>query len=635
MRKTQQAIVVCILLCEAFGVAFSARAQEPKTQAPAATAPQKIVKEGIQVEFDIAPATLKPQAGLMEEQDALVRFRITDANSKTPVAGVKPMVWLTQREGAATDAKACHGKIQSYLGGSLRARPDVDLNSYYVLALNHEANISVIDPLLGFGGSKLITLIRLKSPGEDWVITKDQRRLFVSMPAVDKVAVVDLDTWKVVTDVETGPKPKRLALQPDEKYLWVTTESGVTVIDTTTMQAKSHIPTGPGPHHVSLNYDNRFAYVTNSAAGTLSAIDIRKLAKAGEIKIGTAASAVSFSPLSKAAYVSDEATGQIVVVDGSARQVRSRIVVKPGVGRVYFAPGGRYGFAPNPVAGVVHVLDVATNQLLHTVSVGQQPDQIAFTNDFAYVRSAQAVEVTMLRLRTIGKELDIVKFPGGQRPPADSATKSSAAAAIFPAPEGNAVLVANTADRQIYYYTEGMAAPMGNFQNYRRDPRAVLIADRSLRETRTGIYETVTRLHAAGTYDVAFLLDTPRIAHCFEAQAVANPAVKRDRALPLRIEYLVTDKQVTVGKDHVLRFKIFDALTNKPKDGLKDVHVLTFLAPGIWQKRDFARGVGEGIYELRINLPESGVYLVFVESRSQGVTFRALPHLTLHAAKAG
>jgi DNA-binding beta-propeller fold protein YncE len=625
MRKTQLAIIVCILLCQALGNSRTARAQEP----------QKIVKEGVQVEFQIAPASEKSQ--LMEEQDALVRFRITDVNSKTPIAGVRPLAWLTQREGAMTDSQACHEKIQSYLGGTLRSRPDIDLNSYYLLVLNQEPNISVIDPLLGFGGSKLITLIDLLGAGQDWVMTKSQRRLFVSMPDVDKVAVVDTDTWKVMNNVDTGAKPMRLSLQPDEKYLWVTTENGVAAVDTTTLKTKGQVITGPGPHDLAVSTDNRFVYITSNilggTAGTLTAIDVRKLAKSREIKIGASASAVSFSPLGKTVYASDEVTGEIVVVNPQTGRVLNRIVVKPGVGRVYFAPDGRYGFTPNHIKGEIYIFDAATNQLLHTIPIAAGSDQIAFTREFAYVRSANTADVTMLRLSTIGNKPEIVKFPGGQRPPSDSSTPSSAAMAIVPGPEGNSMLVANIADRQIYYYTEGMAAPMGNFQNYRRDPRAVLVADRSLRETTTGVYETVTRLHQAGTYDVAFLLDTPRIAHCFEAKAAENPTVKHGRPLSLRIEYLASDTRVTVGEDYLLRFKLFDTVTNKPKDGLKDIHVLTFLAPGIWQKREFARGVGEGIYELRINLPESGVYLVFVESQSQGVPFRALPHLTLHAAK--
>ena len=98
--------------------------------------------------------------------------------------------------------------------GSLRSRPDVDLNTFYLLALNEQANISVIDPLLGFGGSKLLAMILLKSPGDDWVLTSDRMKLFVSMPLVNHVAVVDTNTWKVFADVPTGVRPTRVALQP-------------------------------------------------------------------------------------------------------------------------------------------------------------------------------------------------------------------------------------------------------------------------------------------------------------------------------------------------------------------------------------------------------------------------------------
>ena len=38
-----------------------------------------------------------------------------------------------------------------------------------------------------------------------------------------------------------------------------------------------------------------------------------------------------------------------------------------------------------------------------------------------------------------------------------------------------------------------MAAPMGHFQNYGKQPRAVLVVVRSLREVRPGVYETTAR----------------------------------------------------------------------------------------------------------------------------------------------
>ena len=112
-------------------------------------------------------------------------------------------------------------KIQQFLQPSFSKRPTVDLNSYFVLALNHEPNISVIDPLSGFGGSKLYTLIPLSSSGEDWVMSADKKRLYVSMPLVNQVAVIDLLTWKLIANIDAGMKPTRVALQHDGRYLWV------------------------------------------------------------------------------------------------------------------------------------------------------------------------------------------------------------------------------------------------------------------------------------------------------------------------------------------------------------------------------------------------------------------------------
>ncbi len=113
------------------------------------------------------------------------------------------------------------------------------------------------------------------------------------------------------------------------------------------------------------------------------------------------------------------------------------------------------------------------------------------------------------------------------------------------------------------------------------------------------------------------------------AEAKPNPDVPREKQIAIKVEYLNKDQQLPVGENYKLRFKVIDTTTLKAKSDLKDVRVLTLLSSGTWQKRDFARSVGEGVYELDIKVPQSGLYLVFIESRSQGVTFRQLPYLTL------
>ena len=618
--------------------AIASLAQElPKTgkkdQPP--TSSQKVVEQGIAVEFTLdphSPKATRPKAA----EDAEIKFKITDTTTGTPVKGVNLSAWISLRaEEKAPDATQCREKIQSYLTGSMRARPDVDLNSYYILALNKSADISVIDPLLGFGGSKLLTLVMMKSTGEDWVLTNDREKLFVTLPLINQVAVIDTRSWKVTTYIDTGVKPTRITLQPDQKYVWVSHEggqpaaSGVTVIDTGTLKVAAQFPTGAGRHDIVISGDNRLAFVSNRDNKTVSIIDVQKLTKINDIKAGPDPVSLALSELSKAVYAVNESDGTIAVMDLRG-QILTRIKAKPGSRLIRFAPGGRYGFVLNSNESTVSIFDAASNRMLHEVKVGKAPDQIIFSETFAFIRSLETESVKMIRLAAIGTEIDITEFPGGQGIPGQGSAPVQADSIVL-APEGNSVILANPVDKTLYYYQEGMAAPMGNFQNYRREPLAVLVVDRSLRETAPGVYSTEIKLPASGRYDVAFLTDSPRIAHCFEATADPNPLLKETPATALRIEHQSAGMQLQVGQDFSLRFKLIETRTNQPKDDLKDVRVLTFLAPGTWQRRDIAKPLGNGMYEINLNVPETGVYMVFVESSSMGVRYRDMPALTLHA----
>jgi YVTN family beta-propeller protein len=608
------------------------------------TFPQKFSREGLEVEINVEPlAEGKP---LMEDTDAVVTFRVTDAATHNPVSNLRPAAWVDRKEpNASTDLKTCREKIQAFVQSSMSARPEIDLNSYYVLALNQEPNISVIDPLGGFGASKLLTLVFLKSAGEDWALSPDLKRLYVSMPDINQVAVVDTSTWKVATNIDTGIKPVRVRLQHDGKYLWVGTDganaaqqSGVAVIDTATLKVVAQIPTGAGHHELDFANDDRYAFVTNQRDGTLSVVSVARLAKLKDIRTGTSPVGVAFSPTGRAAYVVHEGDGSVVAVSAVRQEIIARIATKPGASVLRFEPGAsRYGFVVNRKESVVQIFDAATNRLMHTVPVGKTPDQINFTKTFAYVRALGEEQVTMINLTQIGRpsiEQSVNRFPGGQQAPQLSPSAPASADSLVPAPEGNSVLVANAADRMIYYYQEGMAAPMGSFQNYRRDPRALLVWDASLREAAPGVYRTNMRLSGQGSYDVAFLLDQPRIYNCFELAVAENPAVQKRRQLSIKIEPLSKDATFPVKQSVQFRFKVTDTETGKPRADLRDVGVLVFLAPGIWQERQWARSVGEGVYEVSFTPPQEGAYYIFFQCPSLGIGFNKLPHLILQGTKA-
>src|SRR5262249_56098801 len=96
----------------------------------------------------------------------------------------------------------------------------------------------------------MVTLLGLNSPGEDWVMGRDGRSLFVALVASNEIAVIDTATWKVATNIQVGRNPVRLALQSDGRYLWVGHDGGVSVIDAERRAVVQDITTGAGRHHV-------------------------------------------------------------------------------------------------------------------------------------------------------------------------------------------------------------------------------------------------------------------------------------------------------------------------------------------------------------------------------------------------
>lgn len=593
----------------------------------------RVVREGVAVQLSIAPLGGRPR--FRQGESAEVRFRVTSVDTGAPVSGLNPVAWL-DRPGAAGAPIQCRSKIESFLGGSLRARPEQDLNGFHVVTLNRDGTLTVLDPLLGFGGSKLFAIVVLGGEGADWALTRDQQTIFVSIPTQNEVVVVDTSSWKVTARLPVGRKPVRLALQPDNAYLWISNEGDDTlsVIETTSRREVVRIPAGRAPHRIVFDRDSHFAFVSNGLDGTLSVIDVPRLAETKRLETGASPVGLAYSSLSGAVYAA-HADGTIVVVDAREHSVRSRIDTLAGASALAFSREGRWGFLANANHDLVFIIDASTGAVMHRLGVGKKPDQIAFTAAFAYVRASGSEEMTMIRLATLKKdeEPDITKFPAGQVAPEWATGGPSLPASIVSAPEPNAVIVSNPADRVIYYYVEGMAAPMGSFQNYRREAAGVLVVDRSLREIEPGVYSASVRLPRGGRFDVPLLIDAPRIAHCFGVALDVEPATgSREDKVAFRVEPLFDTVNVSVGRPLPIRLRLTDRTTGRPLTDVRDLQVLVF-SPGTFQNRQTARPLADGVYEVSVVPPHPAALYVFLACPSRGLTYHDLPHWTLQATE--
>lgn len=624
VRAFLRAVCLAPVVLAAIGVSARAETSPPGDA--------RLVHEGVAIECAVLPANAASGAAARAGEPARIRFIITDTTTGQPFTRLGPAAWLSRRGAGGAAPRTCSEKIREFLGGSIFAKADADLNTFRVLALNDDATITVVDPLFGFGGTKLLALVPLASPGADWALAADSARLFVTQPAAARVAVVDTATWLVSANLVVDGAPDRAVLQPDGHYLWVARQGGVAVITATDASPAvvANLDTGAGPHDIVFSADNRWAFVANAAAKTLSIIDVRRLEKTRDLPLDAPPAALAYSRLGDAVYVADAAKGEIVVVDASRHSIAASIPTPPGITRLRFAPGDRFGFALNPDADRVHILDVATNRLVQSAAVEGGPEQVAFSGDMAFVRRRATPLVAMMPLQEIGREGRLVaagEFPGGEAP---FAARTSLADSLMAAPGKSAVVVANPTDKAIYFYMVGMAAPMGNFGNYDRVPRAVMVVDRSLREVAPGVYETAVTLPAAGAYDTVFFLNSPRIAHCFRTDIPENPALAAaGRAAPPHLEP-VSPARLVVGAKNRVVFRVAHP-TGSTQAAPTDLGFRVMLAPSVWNRRRPAEYASDGTASFEFIPPEAGMYYVYAEAPSLGLTAKQAPVLILEA----
>lgn len=581
----------------------------------------------------------KSPGTFFEGDDILFRFEITDTLTGQGISGAAPAAWM--EPGTSADATECKQKISAFVGGSIFSRAELDLNVYYVLVMNDDATITVVDPLFGFGGTQLLALIGLESPGMDWAKGKKQEKIFVSLPLSGKVAVINTFNWKVMEYIPLNAEPYSTTIQPDGAYLWVDFTSnkiegfsGVAVIGTDNHQLKKTIQTGAGAHEVIITDDNRYVCVTNADAQTVSVIDVATLQKVKDISLDEKPVSMTWSSLAKAVYVA-AASGKIWVIDPERQKIITTVQAREGLSDLSFEPTGRLAFIVNTPQSLIQILDAASNRIVQTGDMEPEPDQVMYSDEIAYVRHKASEQILMIPLDQVGQEgqrLQAADFPGGQHP-AGKCDMPSLAPGMVQAPGGSAMLLANPMDKAIFYYMEGMAAPMGSFSNYERTPRAVEVIDRSLEERAPGVYETVAKIRGYGEYDIAVFLDVPRVTHCFEAfvQIDEDKEIKRKREKigNVAVEHLTSTSALKAHEKHQLRFRLIDPITKEPLVGLTDVAVRG-TSPSNWFFEEMAdEQTEEGVYTCEVELPDTGIYYIYVGCPSKGLAFNNPQYLVL------
>lgn len=592
---------------------------------------EQVTANGVSVEFTVENfigvggrgGELAPR--LVEGEHASLQFHVTDPATGQPLAGLSPSVWVD----VAGGDRDCTARVAGYRSGAIDRRPLIDLNSYFILALNRDNTISVLDPMIDVAGmTNLYSVILLQGDPGDWAMDGEGSQLFVTLPSLDKLAVIDLDGFAVDAHVDLPGTPVRVAVSPDGSQAWVTLagDGGAAVVDTASLAVR-HLADDAASGAIAFAGDGR------AVIGIRQGIVIRDGASGTEVGRsslpGTPAAIVVGSD--GVAFAAQPDAGVISAISTDDGVERERITADRGVAHIGVSPDGRWAVAASPEADTIYVIETGKARMTHAIPVKGDPDQVTFTETAAYVHTSGSPSITVIPLAEIDPlgDVSVLTVPIGDRP--FGATRAPVAAgAITAIPGSTAMLIPNPADDVVYYYAEGGQAALGGFQGHTLQPRAVQVVDRSLREPSPGVHTGSIRIPQGRDFVVAFQLAEPEVIHCFTFSARPSEQSLGDPAARPSVEVLDVAGPIVAGAPHELRLRL-TRTDGQPIDGLGDLEALVVGTTRGWNERYSAVPIGDGVYAVRLTLPSPGFYQLLLGSPSLGAGFSDLPSRTLQA----
>ena len=193
-------------------------------RSPSSTLRWQVSVEGVAVEATLEALDATTEGSPFQEgRPVRVSFRVTDEATGERYGGLYPAAWMDRvpDRGHAGEGD-CQDKAETFLGGSLLSEPEVNLNVYYVLALERRRHDHRGRPALRLRRHQAPRPDPAREPGRGLGAVAPTAAPSTSpCPTVDRVAVVDTGAWKVTATVDVGGRPGEVALQEDGRYLWV------------------------------------------------------------------------------------------------------------------------------------------------------------------------------------------------------------------------------------------------------------------------------------------------------------------------------------------------------------------------------------------------------------------------------
>jgi len=247
--------------------------------------------------------------------------------------------------------------------------------------------IAVIDT----GSLKLGKLLKAGSDPEQFDLSPDGARLFISNEDSASVSVLNVATGALEATIRVGNEPEGVRVSPNGKWVLVTNETGnsVTIIDAKTFAVQHTMSVGQRPRDVAFTPDSATIYVSGELDASVSRATVPKgepVEKLIQLRQDDRPMGVVLDAKHNRLFVSTGRGGTVAVISlgdslAPTRGQQAKLVKEIAVGKrpwgIALSRDGTRLYTANGPSNDVSIIDTASLSVAKSVPVGSSPWGVA------------------------------------------------------------------------------------------------------------------------------------------------------------------------------------------------------------------------------------------------------------------
>ena len=194
---------------------------------------------------------------------------------------------------------------------------------------------------------------------------------------------MDIESRKVVAQIDVGVEPEGMGVSPDGKWAITTSETTNMAhwIDVDKREVVHNSLVDQRPRHAEFDHDGKRLWVSSEIGGTVTVFDVdtkQEIKKIGFEIPGISQDriqpvGIQLTSDGKLAFVALGPSNRVAVVDAQTYEVKDYLLVGRRVWHMALTPEEDLLFTTNGVSGDVSVVDVPNLKVIKTIKVGRYP----------------------------------------------------------------------------------------------------------------------------------------------------------------------------------------------------------------------------------------------------------------------